>query len=136
MASPKMRPKTQKTMPKSSSLCPSIPRNETCERSGTFRAASPPASCAAVAAPVRRARKAAAELHLANLHPKDQALASQVRIKSSIRKNRNQGKGRPGHSFPAHHFIGALRLAPGGTPCRISKGSHLRRDTISLLCHP
>src|SRR5580693_4737407 len=95
MASPKMRPNTQKTMPKSSSLCPSIPRNETCERSGTFRAASPPASCADVAAPVSRAKKAAAELHLANLHPKDQALASQVRIKILHEENRIQGQPPP-----------------------------------------
>src|SRR5271170_5901870 len=123
-----MSPNTQKTMPKRSSLWPSIPRKLTCERSGTFKAASPPASSAAdAAAPVKRLRTAAATLPLANLLPRDQALASQVRIKNPpSRKIGFRVDRRPAHSFPAHYLVRQPLFSGGGWPCRISKDSHLK----------
>src|SRR5271167_1292711 len=74
----------QKTIPIISSLCPSIPKKETEDRSGSFNPASPPTSeagwaTAADAAKATKAATAAARLR-AKRHPSDTRSASQVRI--------------------------------------------------------
>src|SRR5271170_1138069 len=74
----------QKIIPIISSLCPSMPRKETEERSGSFRPASPPTSeagwaKAADAAKVTKAATAVARFW-AKQHPRDTRSASQVRI--------------------------------------------------------
>src|SRR4029077_11468890 len=70
MVRPKARPKTQKRMPKRSSLWPSTPRKFTCERSGSVRLASPPADSGArrakAAAALNRSREALAAHFFAN----------------------------------------------------------------------
>src|ERR1700686_4370650 len=98
MTMPKPRPKTQNTSPIINRRWPSRPRmNETEERSGSFKAASPPASavCSAGSASaqpaVRSSRVASvaeafakrlfANRFFANQHPTDARLAFQVRIK-------------------------------------------------------
>src|SRR5713226_1325185 len=99
-------------MPKSSSWWPSIPRNVTWERSGSFRLASPPASSARAEAAPSNVSTAAALPNLANLHLKDQAFASQVSIpKSSVDhsfKWHSQGNCLPEQPIPAHFFDRAL----------------------------
>src|ERR1700742_1688456 len=84
MIRPKASPKMQKRMPKRSSLCPSIPRKETEERSGSLRAASPPTSSVACAAndctAVNSDSVVATALNFAIRHASDRALVSQVRI--------------------------------------------------------
>src|SRR5580698_8632132 len=84
MIRPKDSPKMQKRMPKRSSLCPSIPRKETEERSGSLRAASPPTSSVACAAndctAVNSDSVVATALNFAIRHASDRALVSQVRI--------------------------------------------------------
>src|SRR5260221_10459308 len=80
----------QITMPKSSSLWPSIPRKETLERSGSFRLASPPASSARAEAAPSSVSTAPAAPNLANLQLRDQAFASQVSIQNPPLVNRSQ----------------------------------------------
>src|ERR1700686_4828382 len=92
MTMPKPRPKTQNSSPIISRRCPSMPRNETDERAGSFKAASPPASevcsagCATAQPAVRRSRvTSVAEAFAMRLftiqHPTDARLAFQVGIK-------------------------------------------------------
>src|SRR6266480_1099851 len=81
MTSPKAKPNKQKRMPKSSSVWPSMPRNLTCERSGSFKLASPPASSARAEAAARSATVTAAP-NLVNLKHWDQAFVSQVRMQN------------------------------------------------------
>src|SRR5450756_2092422 len=101
MAMPKPRPKTQNSSPIISRRCPFMPcpftpRNETEERSGSLRAASPPASsvcaagCASAWPAVRSSRVAMvaevfAKRFFANQRPADARLAFQVRIKILLR---------------------------------------------------
>src|ERR1700743_408389 len=84
MMRPNANPKMQKRMPKSSSLCPSIPRNETEDRSGSFKPASPPVSSVACAAndcaAVNSDNIVATAPNFAIRHASDRALVSQVRI--------------------------------------------------------
>src|SRR5579863_2249884 len=84
MIRPNAKPKMQNRIPKRSSLCPSIPRNETEERSGSFRLASPPTSSLACAAndcaAVNMENVAATAENFAIRHASDRALVSQVRI--------------------------------------------------------
>src|SRR5256885_8308758 len=82
MARPKSRPKTQTSKPKRRSLWPLTPRNETLERSGSLRLASPPASwdSASAAAPLTNNSPMAAMALFRALQPCDQALLSQVCI--------------------------------------------------------
>src|SRR6266481_3634932 len=93
MTMPKARPKAQNTSPIVSRRWPSMPRNETDERSGSFKAASPPSSvvdcasgCASAQPAVRRSRVASvtavfAKRLFTNQRPTDARLAFQVRIK-------------------------------------------------------
>src|SRR5271170_1459004 len=83
MNMPKPRPKTQNTSPTISNLWPSTPRNETEERSGSFRAASPPSSvgCASAWPAVTSSKLARVAEVFANHGPTDARLAIQVRIK-------------------------------------------------------
>src|ERR1035437_8944948 len=80
---PKPRPKTQNRSPIISKLCPFTPRNETEERSGSFKAASPPSSAGwAIAEPaVRSSRVASIAKVLVNRRPTDAKWAFQVRMK-------------------------------------------------------
>src|SRR6266550_8382174 len=85
---PKSRPKMQIRIPQSNNVWPLIPpRNFTMERSGNFRLASPPASCAEAAA----AESSTAVPPAVNLENRfklpelqwDQAFCSQVRMYAS-----------------------------------------------------
>src|SRR6266404_9593252 len=85
---PKSKPKMQIRIPHNSSVWPLIPpRNFTLERSGNFRLASPPASCAEAAA----AESSTAVPPAVNLKNRfklpelqwDQAFCSQVRMYAS-----------------------------------------------------
>src|SRR5882724_9936162 len=67
-------------IPNKSSLWPSTPRNETWERSGSLRPASPPTSPARTATPQSKEIKAAVKANFVNLKLWDQAFLSQVRI--------------------------------------------------------
>src|SRR5580704_2183350 len=84
MIRPNAKPKMQKRMPKRSNLCPSMPRNETEDRAGSLRLASPPTSCVACAAKdctaVSNDNIAATTPNFAIRHASDRALVSQVRI--------------------------------------------------------
>src|SRR6267154_4293404 len=82
MARPKSKPKTQTSKPKRRSLWPLTPRNETFERSGSLRLASPPASwdSASAAEPLTNNSPMAAMALFRALQPCDQALLSQVCI--------------------------------------------------------
>src|ERR1700685_4405083 len=92
-----MRPKTQKRMPKSSSLWPSMPRNWTCDKSGNLRLASPAASSLAWArAAMSSVAAAAAAPNFVIRHAKDQALVSQARIKTAPVRETDAGKTRQG----------------------------------------
>src|SRR5579864_4991101 len=77
----------QNRIPTMSNLWPSMPRNETEERSGSFRPASPPASGAGWAKAADAPRMTTARIDAtvvarvwATRHPRDATLASQVRI--------------------------------------------------------
>src|SRR5438445_13432924 len=84
MTRPKMSPKMQNKIPIVSSLWPSMPRNEFCERSGSFRPASPPtvsgADCARAAVPFNNIRAAHTAPALANRLRSEPTPASQVDI--------------------------------------------------------
>src|ERR1700723_1308108 len=94
MTMPNARPKTQKSRPIMRRRCPSTPRKETVERSGSLRAASPPASSvdwASAWPTVRRsrgervaairARRCFAKQCFANQCPTDTKLTFIVRMK-------------------------------------------------------
>src|SRR5439155_10245791 len=62
---------------------PSVPRNCTCDKSGSFRLASPPTSplgWAKAAAPVSVTKVKVAANVLANRHPRDARFAIQMRM--------------------------------------------------------
>src|SRR2546427_915168 len=99
------------TIPKSKSLWPSIPRNVTWDRSGSFKPASPPASWARAEAAVSSVKTAAATPNLVSLELRDRAFASQVRIRNPPCINRLSGKNFPGESIPAHSLDRAPRSA-------------------------
>src|SRR6266436_3218410 len=80
MANPKPRPNTQIRIPRSKSLWPSMPRNVTWDKSGSFKLASPPASSARADAALRSVSTAAVTPNLMNLQPLKQALASRTLI--------------------------------------------------------
>src|SRR5256885_4923891 len=82
MARPKRRPKTETSKAKRRSLWPLTPRNETLERSGSLRLASPPASwdSASAAEPLTNNSPTAAMALCRALQRCDQALRSQVCI--------------------------------------------------------
>src|SRR6266853_1895734 len=96
-----------------------MPRNETWERSGSFRAASPPAvsgdAWAKAAVPFDKTKAAHTTLATANRLRSELALASQVHISDPPSKILKQGnrlssilagsKRSPlPHCIPAHHF--------------------------------
>src|SRR6266436_8162747 len=128
MARPKMSPKMQNKIPIVSSLWPSMPRNEICERSGSFRPASPPtvsgADWARAAVPFNNIRAAHTAPALVNRLRSERTPASQVDISDPPSRILNpvdarsfdlalprglQGKTGPAkHQLPAHHF--ALEL--------------------------
>src|ERR1700752_1203744 len=95
MTRPKINPKTQNKMPNSSSLWPSTPRKLTCERSGSLRLASPPASSldwAGALKAVTRLTAPAAAPNFAIRHAEDRALLSQVRMKTAPWKENRFGQ--------------------------------------------
>src|SRR5712671_4072405 len=124
MARPKMSPKMQNKKPIVSSLWPSMPRNEICERSGSFKPASPPtvsgADWARAAVPFNNIRAAHTAPALVNRLRSEHAPASQVDISDPPSRILNpansrsfdlalpgglQGKtGSAKHQLPAHHF--------------------------------
>src|SRR5467141_676075 len=115
MARPKMSPKMQNKIPIVSSLWPSMPRNEICERSGSLRPASPPtvsgADWARAAVPFNNIRAAHTALALVNRLRSERAPASQVDISDPPSRILNPANSRsfdlalPGkHQLPAHHF--------------------------------
>src|SRR4029077_8047703 len=130
MASPKISPKMQKRIPIVSSLCPSIPRNVTCERSGNFRPASPLGfSWAEADAALSKVSRAPAAPAFANRLPSEQTPASQVRISDPPSKSCNPVKVPSCDLLPAHHFalyflLRALMegLTGYGTGCHFKKG--------------
>src|SRR5579863_5167941 len=84
MASPKPNPKIQNRIPIMSSLCPSIPRNDTEERSGSLRLASLPASSAdwANALDAHKVNRATAAVRsLPKPRLRNTVFASQVRMR-------------------------------------------------------
>src|ERR1700693_4131446 len=98
------------TIPKSKSLWPSIPRNVTWDRSGSFKPASPPASWARAEAAVSSVKTAAATLNLVSLQLRDQAFASQVRIRNPPCINRFYGA-RISALSPFRHTLSTKRHA-------------------------
>src|SRR6202521_5334633 len=93
MASPKISPKMQKRIPIVSSLCPSIPRKVTCERSGNFKLASPAGfSWAEAAAALSKVSRALSAPAFANRLLSEPMLASQVLISDPPSKSCHQGK--------------------------------------------
>src|ERR1700675_4950597 len=129
MASPKISPKTQNRIPIVSSLCPSIPRKVTWERSGSFRAASPPgfswAEADAALSKVSRAPRAPA---FANRLLSEPMLASQVHISDPPSKTDNQDEARSCCLLPAHHFaLYFLRSAFWEWPTGLGTGCHFKK---------
>src|ERR1700719_4188686 len=117
MASPKPRPAMQNRIPIISSRWPSNPRNETEERSGSFRPASPPTSgdgWARAAEPeamtmVRRPAAAAAFVW-AKRHPRNTRSASQVRIENPpLNGNNIRMTTGSGYFDPAHGLRSLLK---------------------------
>src|SRR5256885_4116612 len=106
MVKPKPRPSRQNRIPNKSSLCPSTPRNVTCERSGSLRLASPPTSPAwAKAADARLSTANAGVRILANRHALDATLASQKRMGSSRDENFNQDDHVSRDNSPSHSTL-------------------------------
>src|SRR6202171_4373570 len=95
MTRPKMSPKMQKRIPIVSSLWPSMPRNETWERSGSFRPASPPAvfgvDWARTAVPLNNIRAAQTAPAFANRPRSGRTPARQVRISDPPSRILKQG---------------------------------------------
>src|ERR1700676_668224 len=110
MTRPKMSPKMQKRIPIVSSLRPSMPRNETWERSGSFRPASPPAVSGAdwarTAVPLNNIRAAQPAPAFANRPRSGRTPASQVRISDPPSRILKQGNSKSAlkYRLPAHHF--------------------------------
>src|SRR5689334_24479967 len=95
-------------MPNSSNLWPSMPRNCTVDKSGSFRFASPPVSsvaCAKAEVELSSHIAAAAATNFATRHAGDKALLDQVRINAPP-QNFNVGLFTPISSAttPAHEF--------------------------------
>src|ERR1700758_3939282 len=154
MTSPKRRPRMQKMMPNRSSLCPSVPKNGTLERSGTLSAASPPTSSAGWAKAEREpsvsTARTAAKL-LASRHPEDAAVAIQGHMRvlqnESFIRDDNVFKAQPSgrrapdvplserrrahcrsseHASTARLELGVLSLAASElkTPDQLRQGQH------------
>src|ERR1700719_4163311 len=82
MVSPNSNPNTQITIPYSSNWCPLIPRNETCDKSGNFRFASPPTSCAGNKPPPSSTVIVAAANFLLIPRPVDLAVSNETLMNS------------------------------------------------------
>src|SRR5882762_3421106 len=78
IVNPNSNPNTQITIPYSSNWCPLIPKNETCDKSGSFRFASPPTSCAGSNAPPSKSNIAAAANFLLIPRPEDLAFSNET----------------------------------------------------------
>ncbi len=112
----------QIAIPRSKSLWPSMPRNVTWDKSGSFRLASPPASSARADAALRSVSTAAAAPNLMNLSPRDHALASHTLIHFPPSLIRSTRKYFPAESLPAHLFDRALLGANSGQFVHIPSG--------------
>src|SRR5437870_4443423 len=122
------RPKTQKRIPISSNRWPSIPRKLTCDRSGSFRFASPPTSEEDwPKAHVVRAMTATAPATIFPIrHPWDATLASQMRIGIPPDENLSDV-----HEFKSHIPVHSMtkRSLPErqGAHCRSSEHASTAR---------
>src|SRR5207249_10729382 len=126
---PNPMPKTQKRIPISSNRWPSIPRKLTCDRSGSFRFASPPTSEEdwPKAHVVRAMTAATAPATIFPIrHPWDATLASQMRIGIPPDENLSDV-----HEFKSHIPVHSMtkRSLPErqGAHCRSSEHASTAR---------
>src|SRR5260370_35980791 len=112
MTMKKMSPKMQTRIRIVSRLWPSIPRKETCDRSGSFSPASPPAvsgaACASATETFDKKKAAHAAPAIANRLRSERKPASQVYISNPPSKIPNLNICPTLYELPAHDF--ALEL--------------------------
>src|SRR5712675_2762619 len=138
MTMPKMSPKMQNRMPMVSSLCPSIPRKETCDRSGSFSPASPPAvsgaACASATETFNNNKAAHAAPAIANRLRSERKPASQVYISSPPSKIPNLNICPTLYGLPAHDFaLDFVFRAPNQWLTGFATGCLLRLDRGTAL---
>ena len=110
MNKPNARPNTQIPIPYSNNWCPFTPRNDTCDKSGSFRFASPPTSCAGSKPPPSSSNATAAANFLTIPKPVDLATSNETLM--NFPPNLPFSRGASPLPLPACAFVTAKLRTP------------------------